>query len=499
MSEHAGENRLQRFADRELGSSEAEAMGRHVAACAECGRRLEAIRQAGDAYLAYHNGTLKALDPAPPRPWEDLRPRMTRAHGASWRGWLAAAAAILVAVAGYYRINRAAPVNAAELLRKAAEVEVAPNPARGIYLRVNGRRLVRPAVLSGGRVAAEPQLEALFLAAHFSWEEPLSVRSFAAWRDLAPEKEDRVDVTEGSYQIHTTTRSGPLNEATLVLDSHDLHAMSETLQFSGTRVEIAQAELVATPVPVQPVPAPAGKESPSVPSAAPVLGAAQELRVVAALHAIGADLGDPVQVTRSDESLIVEATGLTPARQQQVRDAIAPIPGVSLRFDVPDAGPKNSAPPARSATASGVRSQLETILGEEGVNRILDASEAVMARVYAVRGLSRRFPPTVEAQLADTDREVLASIRGEHVSGIKTHLASLRLAMATILPKLPPGETPPTANWQVRAGRIFTAAQRLDHLLNRILAGGEDFNKLAPELAEALRQLDAEAAMESRP
>jgi hypothetical protein len=514
---HASEESLQRFSDGELGAGEADAIRRHVAACVECSVRLDAIGRASDTYLEYHRGTLKVQDPAPPRPWQDLRPVLSalnattsRARGGTpegisrpagnsrsrrtMRGWLAVAAALIVAVAVYYRMNRPAPVSAAELLRKAAAVEAAaPNPARRIRVRTSRRSILRPAVLPAGRSGfTEPGLEAVFLAAHFSWQDPLSARSFAAWRDQLPEKQDRVRVIEATYEIHTTTRYGPLTEAVLVLDAHDLHPLSETFQFTGDRVEIVPEDS-APAVP----PAPLASHTGSSPSP-PAAGAAQELHVIAALHAIGADLGEAIQVTRRDGLLLVEATGLTTARAQQVRDAIAPIAGVTLRFDVPDAMPMDPTRSGRAATAAGVRSQLEAILGEEGVNRILDASEAVMARVYALRSLSRRFPQAVEAQFADTNRNALASIRNDHVSGIITHLRSLQSALARLLPQLPRAGTPPPANWQARAGRIFTVAQRVDHLLTRILAGGEDFASQAPELAEAMRQLDAEVAVEAR-
>jgi hypothetical protein len=32
----------------------------------------------------------------------------------------------------------------------------------------------------------------------------------------------------------------------------------------------------------------------------------------------------------------------------------------------------------------------------------------------------------------------------------------------------------------------------VDHLLNRVLAGGQEFARIAPELAEALARLEAE-------
>jgi hypothetical protein len=401
-----------------------------------------------------------------------------------------AAAAALIAMMAVHRMNRVTPVTAAELLRKAVAAEPVAATSKRIRVRTAGRSVSRPAVVQRGSGTAEP-LEGLFLAAHFSWQDPLSARSFSAWREQLPSKQDRVRVNDGSYEIRTTTGSGTLTEAVLVLDARDLHPVSETLQFATERVEIALDDAVESAAPVI---APA----PAAPSIAGVGGAALELRVVAALHAIRADLGEPVQVSRRDGELVVEATGLTPAREKQVREALASIGGVRVKVDSPESA---ALPPGsgRIATAAGVRGQLEQALGEEGVNRILDASEAVMARTHALRGLSRRFPHDVEAQLADADRSVLGNIRGEHVSGLVTQLRMLQAALSPLIPKLAQGTASPAADWQARAERIAVAGQAVDHLLNRILAGGEDYASRAPELAEALRVLSAEvSAAESR-
>jgi hypothetical protein len=487
---HASDEALTRLVCGEP-AADAEALRRHVAGCAECGARMAAMQRAEAAYLELH-AALKAQDPAPPRAWEDLQATLPPARRSHWaRGWMAAAAA-LIAVVALYRMNRAVPVTAAELLRKAAAVEPARSPLRRIRVRTAARSVTRLAVLQREAAASDP-LEALFLSAHFSWQDPLSVRSFSAWREQLPAKQDRVRASEGIYEIHTTTESSTLAEAVLVLDAHDLHPLRETLQFTTERVEIAPEDTVES---AAPVPAPAGV----TPSSAGAGGAALELRVVAALHAIGADLGEPVQVWRRDAEVVVEATGLTPAREKQVRDALAPIAGVRVKVDSPEATALPPGAGGRIATAAGVRGQLEQALGEEGVNRILDASEAVMARTHALRGLSRRFPHEVEAQLADADRSVLANIRSEHVSGLVAQLRLLQAAVAPLIPKLAAAPAPPAVvSWQVRAERIAAAGQTVDHLLNRILAGGEDFASRAPELAEALRQLEAEsAAAESR-
>ena len=412
----------------------------------------------------------------------------SRARGGAWRVSLAFAAGIIVAVALYYRVNRPEPVSAAELLRKATAAAPAPDARRRIRMRTKSRSVVRPAVLPAGYAGGGDRgLELLFAAAHFSWQDPLSARSFAAWREQLPGKEDRVRTADSTYEIRTTTGAGVLREAVLILRAGDLQPVSETLRFADETVEISREDPSAEGRSEirggSERPSPAPNSHPPTPI--------QELRLIAALHAIGADLGEPVQVSRRDGVLVVEAVGLTSTREQQVRDAVSGIPGVIFRVDASEAMPM-SAPGGRIAAAAGARSRLEETLGEEGVNRILDASEAVMARVFAIRGLSRRFPQTAEAQLADADRGVLAAIRSEHVIGLRTHVRNLQSALAPLLPKLPAVELPPSTDWQTRAARMFTAAQRVDHLLNRILAGGDDFAQRAPELAAALGRLDAE-------
>lgn len=489
---HPGEQRLQRYADGELLEAEALTVRRHVDSCARCGARIAEIGRASDAYRGWVE-ELKSADPPPPRPWLDLRPSFESApRPARWRGWAAAAGVAIVAIGGYYRMTRPAPVNAAELLRKAAAVERAANPARRIRVRTAKREVVRPAVLEAG--AASGEIETLFAAARFNWQDPLSVRSFAAWREHLPDKQDKVRQGPKQYEIQTTTSSGSLHAATLVLDARDLHAVSETLEFASERVEISEAEPALEPAPAA---APSRVTPPSRPSAPPQPGPADELRVIAALHEIAADLGEPIQVTRSDESLLVVSTGLTTAREREVQQAVSAIPGVVFRArPVEDASADASPGPKTPAAAP---SRLLGVLGEEGVNRILDASEAVMARVYALRSLSRRFPQAVEAQLADADRDVLAAIRGEHVSGIRHHLAVLQSAVGPLLSSAPEAAAVAPGPWQPRAERLLTAAQSVDQILNRVLAGGQDFAPLAPELRTALRRLQAEIAAEGRP
>src|SRR5262249_2354500 len=149
-------------------------------------------------YMRYHESVMKSLLPAPPQPWGSLRGRLVKldtdiASRRRWplfgvpSAWMAAAASLLVAVIGY-RVWREPVVTAAELLRNASAPGISQPPRGRIQVKTPSRPLLRARSLRVNTAAVARQdgaaeIEALFAAAHFSWEEPLSARSFAAWRD----------------------------------------------------------------------------------------------------------------------------------------------------------------------------------------------------------------------------------------------------------------------------------------------------------------------------
>ena len=81
--------------------------------------------------------------------------------------------------------------------------------------------------------------------------------------------------------------------------------------------------------------APMRRVVPSRPAALPSGNPAsisEELRVLAALHEIGADLGDPVEVTRSGGRVLVSGVGVPPQRQHEIHRALDRIPNVTCGF-----------------------------------------------------------------------------------------------------------------------------------------------------------------------
>jgi hypothetical protein len=439
--------------------------------------------------------------------------------------WLYAAAVILLACLAVYRFGRPPAVSAAELLQKAVTATpVTAREQRQIRIRTRSRSFTRPASYRTVAAADAAPIQALFTAASFNWDDPLSARSYSAWRDQLSDKRDEVEPIGGRdanlYRIRTSTDHGALAEATLTLRARDLAPVSETFQFRGSEwVEITEVATVPTVPSVVP-PALAGVGSlASVPSSAPLVqpsetepAATQELQVIAALHQIGADLGEPIELTRNGRQLLVTGTGMEPERREQVRSSLARLPGVAVRFEdpLPTSPEESAARPAMSVTASRapLAAEMEKAIGgrvalEKFANHVLDLSETAMARAHALRNLAERFPASAETQLNERDHALLRTLRQEHAQVLAGTAAEILDSLNPPLVALgaksvrsqPDATTWP--NWQEGAERVFASAQETDQLLNQLLAGAD--GRLAPaqlpaQLASAVGRFKARTA-----
>jgi hypothetical protein len=344
----------------------------------------------------------------------------------------------------------------------------------------------------------------------------LSADSYRAWREQLASKKEYVETSGDQYVIHTSSRDNALTDATLTLRAEDLHAVRETLQFqAGERVELAELDADEAPGPQPEAPvitstpkqiAPSAPNSVQTPPVQSATGPAEELRVVSALHDIGADLGEPIEVSRRGSGVVVAALGLSAQRREQVRAAVVAIPRVELRFDEPQlmtSRPNVALLQRRSPIGelSAFQLKLQDQLGdadsvEQFTNRVLDASEAAMARAYALRALARRFPPEIEAQLGAKELETLASLRRDHLEALTERWRDLDRQLRPLLANLTSRPlAAPTARseqWQVQMQQIFPATERVDQLLNGMLAGGDAGTEGASQLAAALNSLGAQ-------
>ncbi len=216
-----------------------------------------------------------------------------------------------------------------------------------------------------------------------------------------------------------------------------------------------------------------------------------EVKVVAALHKLGADLGEPIEFSRGAQGkVVVTATALAANRRSQVQQALTAIPGVELKFEE---GRASRNPARATALVEGGRLpwqvELEQILGNRSVvetfgNTVLDSSDSIVARAHALKSLDERF---AAAQLDPAEREQIDAIAAEHRAELARTAADIKKRMTPILAKLGAGISP-SSKWP-----LLTAAQQTDQWLNVLFAGAatdRSLEQVAAELGRALGNLE---------
>ena len=511
LRRHPEDEQLLRYADGELPARVAADIRAHLDGCWECRTELQELQTVIGECVKYRKNVLQAHLPAPLAPWDDLYRRFDEidasAARGSWidhvtrilripeypvrhaKGWVPVAAALAVILAIVYQYSFTPAVEAAELLRKAsAAADSRPPRARRLQIRTRTRRFIRPQELAVD-VAAQASVAALFQAAHYSWEDPLSARSYQAWRDQLSDKRDEVARLQDShsreldgYRIETSTRSSELIEATLKLSVPDLLPVAGRFEFRNHEwVEITEvAEDTAQPAETATVKAPA-----RLPKARAYSTAGDELHILGALHELGADLGDPIEVKRAGGEILVTGIGIPVERQRQIQDVLGARPNVVLRFSDAAARPLRPEETASQGTATGVeegglRTRMESQLGgrryvEQLTRQILEMSELMMSRAYALRRLAEQMPPGVEAELSDQDRRLLVNLHRDHSAALARQEAEIERVLDPVLaslgaPDAGAGSSPITAgSWQECTEELFQAARRVDRQVAQML------------------------------
>ncbi len=536
---HPSEEQLLSYADGELSARDAGSARIHLASCWECRAKLEECERIIAECVRYRKAVLEDCFPPPPAPWCDIYERFASLDATpgsasfsrrvvAWlrpvlrssKAWAPAAAALLVAWIAVDQFRNAPSVRAAELLRRAAASEaLVTSKPRKIQVRTRTRQFTRPAnVVSFEKTGtaereAEEALAPLFEKARYSWQNPLSAQAFAAWRDQLGTKQDEVRAGSGIYQIRTTTDSGELLAATIKLRVRDLNAIEGTLEFRGETVEISEAPESSG---IAVAPGPAGTASPAE-TGRPVTPAAgepaaatpsDELRVFALLRSAGADLGEPIEVTRSGPHVLVSGVGVTEERRRELAAQLILLPRVKVEFS--EAGPAAAAPQASSVTPqasaraprqSRLPADIERQLGgrasfEQFSDQILDWNEALLSRAHALRRLAERFPPASESVLAEPEKQLLANLRRAHAAALHETALLIEARVHPVLLALGARPASPldrfAGSWQAGAQELVAQARRLDAnlaVMLGVVAGEQAVEDLPSQLISSLNRL----------
>ncbi len=511
MSSHLSDEQLARFNDGELAAGDVA----HVETCPHCAGRLREMESAMAAYVEYRETVRAPLLPPPPQSWPALDTLIARnANGTRsklTRWWprfaMAAACAAIIALIVHQAVERPS-TRASDLLTRSAMV-ILPE-GRLIALRSGDRTFIRPAVLATDAPPEGPagnHLRSLFVAAHYSWRDPLSARSFREWRDGLPEKRDSVSVIrqsgkEGWYRVRTDSGSGVLQSASITLRAADLYPTDETFAFQGEEpLELTDAPATA--------PESAAKPQHAQELPAEILASPEDtLHVLAALDAIGADVEDPIDVSEDPERryVVVRGSGLAAERKSMIAEALKPLPRVMLQLDAgaSSVSATQSASGKSTERASAdippdFRRQLEEHFGgavalQQVTDRVLEASASILARAHALQTLAQNFPPATAQRMPDRDRDLLRKLQRHHAAELRRVLLRMKSDLQPLLGAAANAPSVPTPDWQSAVPALVAAGQNADDLLNHLLAGSytqASGSDLLHDLPSAIQRLEA--------
>jgi anti-sigma factor RsiW len=531
------EQDLVHYLDGELSPRLARKVESHLESCEACRAELSELRNTLADCVVYQQ-ELGANLPAAPQPWRDLSRDFSRideslannsllvrlirplVHSGVPRWTFVAGLATLIVLLSLNQLRQAPSVQAATLLKKAAAVSQSqPHTVRRI--RVRSSRQPEFTRLTGVQaalveVAQAQAVAALFSAAHWDWNNPLTAQAFETWRDQQVHKTDEVTSSEHQTRIRTVSADGEVEAASITIDTVDYAAVSERLEFRDREwVELSEIAETSTEnaggsgvanggVPVR------AAESPSRPAAFTPGSSASisdEIQVLSALSGIEADLGDYVKVTLDGGKVLVSGEGIPQRRQDEIRAAVTNLnlPQVEVAFT---ALPPVTLPSqvAASAIASGtlvspMEAGIEKHLGghaefDRFSTELQGQIEVVTKHLFALHNLALKFPADEEVRLNAQDMNLLHELSRKHtaVLALKVSemeriliptLSSLGGAMATVRPAS-------HANWQSAADDALKSATNVDHLVSQMLGmtkGTVPTGALPTDLLAAMKDL----------
>jgi len=560
MPDHLTRERLLRYLDGELSRSAMAETSEHVQSCWSCRVELERLEEDIATILDAHNKVFVPSLPEPPRPWCRIETRIQARERSSegsnvWRQIATMAAAVLkppVASASAALIVLlilslislpVRPLSAQEVLHQMELSDarrLVTTPREAIRQRVRVRKVERRSLSteSGtleswkagnanfwnpGREGVNSELLERYKANGIPMSLPLSSMAIECWTRLAGSTPVASREYDGAVKVllvsSASARARGLDEVSFRVQPQDWRVDELQLGFSDAVFEITEESLAIvekTQVPrnVLAVLDPADPSlraavvSPS-PHPVPRLAVAPnledlEISVRYALHSIGADMGEVVEVTHAEGQVVVNAWPLSPDRKSELAEVLGGKPSVRLELQPPEepALPKVTVVlPTVPPQAPDQR--LTKFFGspeaeENYVSGILQSRRELLAHLYALRALALRWPSDGESHLSPAARDQLSSMVKDHAAGARLALVDLRAALTPLLEYFGYSASPvesqrETASWQDAATAALETGRVMERALLSLLTASDQPahpDEALPSLQRQLQELE---------
>ena len=534
--EHVSDDHLLALLDGELSLTKSRSASRHLESCWECRARFEQVEGTIVRIVGYRKQLAAPFLP-PPLDGRDKflasLDQLIEQSKLSWGSGLlagfspafvktmnpvfASVAVVFVASLMLFLIweRRAPSVSASELLQRAEDWDRRPSQIaqngvvfqkvrihtrkttteRTLYRDVAGRRKPKFAVPH----EADAEVNQTLARAGIDWQQPLSAGNFRKWHDRLAEKIDEVQETSPSLlTLVTSTDSTDVKESSLSVRKADFHPVacrvvmrdSEEIEVSEVNYDVLNWDAVnATSLFVDP--------SPALNSSQPVAPQntgnplETELAVRYALHGIGADLGEPIDIQTDAHGLgLVSVVGIVSSleRKRELLLALRDLPQVTTQLQTEEEAaqrqphaPVTRAEPKVVVTRSPIEQELLAHFGHPGAvetfsKRAAALTEDLMAHAWALRHLSERYSirgTKGELTFSASSRQLLQTMRRDHLRAMSSASSELENLLGPVLQSIAEdaAATSPEFSSDVSP---FDGAQRAQRLTLALLSGASD-------------------------
>jgi hypothetical protein len=577
MSSHLSPQQMLAYVDGELSRSETRRAEEHLHSCWTCLTEMERLKEDIATILGAQNESFAPALPPPPQPWPSFQ--MVRARSlpmqpislwVRFRAYvnaflspvriLVVSSIVAALLVGTYSIFRTKPVSAKEVLRR---IQVADTERSAITKNQVIREQVHIRKMTRGQShpklanvdtwksptrtywnveesdSAAADLKAKYQTHNIPVSLPLSDASVDSWGKVAggrPTVSSQGSDVDLTFTGSSDGAADSIERVSLTIQPNTWHVKQMTLDFTDASFEVTEEDYSVIPesaVPsnllayLEPGPIQPSSAKPFYDIAAralllPMVNLDKaELNVLVTLHRLGADLGEPVTVTRSGRVIRVGVWQLPFERQNELRAALAEEPGVRVEVTAPRISLKSGSDirvstltPATNDTPLHIEVETESedqrllkYFGssereQDFTNEALGTSTAILSHLFALRNLQEQFPAEGSQLLAPEEKAQLDSLVKDHVTAITVSMDALGRQLSALnenfnVPPCASAAAFVAANWQGESIEALQTARTIDHLLRALLTSSQTRavpDSALPQISQNFCRLRSELA-----
>jgi len=529
---HPTERELLMAADGELIPHEHDAIRRHLETCWDCRARMAEIEGTITQYVQLRRRELDAVIPPIDGPKAELE-RLLQAkaieapateqqgwirHLASWQLfprpiWISATAAVTILFV-LISTTFAPTLSASLLINRAVKTQSqGEHHYQVIEYHVGSRKWVRqPArqTKSKNIAVADPELDTLSRRLAFDLSDPLNALQFARWRNALSHKTDSINHVGDNLELTTENRgAGEILRARFVVREHDYWPIAERLETrQGDLITIAEVTPTEFPsaYPVSRIPermlVNPSNESAALPKPTRAELAQSELMARVALHQIGADMGEELQVQPDSRAILIVGRTESRSREKQIKQVLDTVPLVhtDLRPLGTPSVPRmthlqTSGAISPNAPTIPLEQQLATAIPSfdervEFVNAILTSAESATEHAWALQHLAKRYDERQIRLLSPSSKQMLNLLVQSHEEALRRELDHIDSEISRILGNSHTAisQRDTSESWQQSANITLLSVRSLHETILTSMSGANG-NETIPSTEEAAQEL----------